>query len=169
MTANWSPSHISALLFRTFAPTHAKTPSKTAPSASIDVLITFDRHGVSAHPNHTSLYHGSLAFLKTLMSRHTGWACPVKFYTLTSINVLRKYASVLDAPASILSVVFLAGKRDAGETPSPLLLVAGWKDYFKGRRAMTAAHRSQMRWFRWGWIAAGRYMVINDLRREKGF
>jgi len=24
-----------------------------------------------------------------------------------------------------------------------------------------------MRWFRWGWVAIGRYMVVNDLRRER--
>jgi N-acetylglucosaminylphosphatidylinositol deacetylase len=33
--------------------------------------------------------------------------------------------------------------------------------------AMTQAHRSQMVWFRYGWITLSRYMVINDLRLEK--
>ena len=31
--------------------------------------------------------------------------------------------------------------------------------------AMTRAHVSQMRWFRWGWIGVSRYMVVNDLGR----
>lgn len=169
MTTNWSPSLISNLLLRTFASNHAKTFSKNAPTASIDVLLTFDRHGISSHPNHISLYHGSVVFLKSLMSKHTGWDCPVKLYTLRSISIARKYVSVLDAPATILSVIFLSGKREAGETPSPLFFVAGMGDYLKGRDAMTKAHQSQMRWFRWGWIGVGRYMVINDLRKEKGF
>ncbi|KAI8161558.1 N-acetylglucosaminyl-phosphatidylinositol de-N-acetylase [Colletotrichum sp. SAR 10_70] len=33
--------------------------------------------------------------------------------------------------------------------------------------AMTMAHKSQMVWFRYGWITLSRYMVINDLRLEK--
>jgi len=32
---------------------------------------------------------------------------------------------------------------------------------------MTTAHKSQMRWFRWGWIVLSRYMVVNDLKLEK--
>jgi len=93
----------------------------------------------------------------------------VKFYTLRSINIVRKYVSILDAPATILSVIFMSGKREAGESPTPLFCVAGLGGYMKGRYAMTKAHKSQMRWFRWGWIGIGRYMVINDLRKEKGF
>ncbi|KAF9877976.1 GlcNAc-PI de-N-acetylase [Colletotrichum karsti] len=33
--------------------------------------------------------------------------------------------------------------------------------------AMTAAHKSQMVWFRYGWITLSRYMVVNDLRLEQ--
>ncbi|KAK2034179.1 GlcNAc-PI de-N-acetylase [Colletotrichum zoysiae] len=32
--------------------------------------------------------------------------------------------------------------------------------------AMTTAHKSQMVWFRYGWITLSRYMVLNDLRLE---
>jgi len=24
-----------------------------------------------------------------------------------------------------------------------------------------------MKWFRWGWIGVSRYMIINDLKKEK--
>ncbi|KAF6804624.1 N-acetylglucosaminyl-phosphatidylinositol de-N-acetylase [Colletotrichum musicola] len=33
-------------------------------------------------------------------------------------------------------------------------------------QAMTQAHKSQMVWFRYGWITLSRYMVINDLRLQ---
>ncbi|RMD42722.1 hypothetical protein DV735_g2416, partial [Chaetothyriales sp. CBS 134920] len=36
----------------------------------------------------------------------------------------------------------------------------------RAREAMVHGHRSQMVWFRWGWITLGRYMLINDLVRE---
>jgi len=32
---------------------------------------------------------------------------------------------------------------------------------------MVQGHKSQMVWFRWGWITIGRYMTVNDLKREK--
>jgi N-acetylglucosaminylphosphatidylinositol deacetylase len=35
------------------------------------------------------------------------------------------------------------------------------------QQAMTGAHKSQMRWFRWGWVGLSRYMVVNDLKLEK--
>lgn len=35
------------------------------------------------------------------------------------------------------------------------------------QKAMTHAHMSQMRWFRWGWIGLSRYMVLNDLVLER--
>jgi N-acetylglucosaminylphosphatidylinositol deacetylase len=37
----------------------------------------------------------------------------------------------------------------------------------RAQKAMTVAHKSQMRWFRWGWIGASRYMVVNDLKLAK--
>lgn len=37
--------------------------------------------------------------------------------------------------------------------------------YRMARGAMTEAHKSQMVWFRHGWIALSRYMYVNDIRR----
>jgi N-acetylglucosaminylphosphatidylinositol deacetylase len=120
---------------------------------------------VSAHPNHQSLYHGSRVFLKDLMRRHSGWEPPIKFYTLTTTNVLRKYLSILDAPASILSIIL--SRKEVGANPAPLLFVSGAADCWTAQTTMTRAHKSQMKWFRWGWIVMSRYMVINVLRKEK--
>lgn len=166
MTTDWDPKHVSSILTRYFAAEVATTPSTSAPETAIDAIITFDARGVSGHPNHTSLYLGSLAFLKTLMQRHAGWECPIKLYTLTSVNVLRKYVSVLDAVVTVVSCI---GRRKSFNRgfPTPLMTVSGPGGVRKAQRAMTAAHKSQMRWFRWGWIGISRYMVINDLKREK--
>jgi len=143
----------------------ASISSKSAPEATIDVLITFDANGVSSHPNHKSLYGGAHAFLKGLMHRHAGWECPIKLYTLTTTNILRKYLSILDSPATIIGSIFR--KKEMGDFPTPLLYVSGIGGYRTAQRAMTTAHQSQMRWFRWGWISMSRYMVVNDLVKEK--
>jgi N-acetylglucosaminylphosphatidylinositol deacetylase len=165
MTATWDKKEISNLLTTTFAPKMAKLSAKKEPETNIDVLITFDRGGVSSHPNHISLYHGAVAFVRSVMANHSGWDPAIKLYTLTSVNIFRKYISVLDAPVIIVKTLFQ--KKEGPPFPGPLLTVSGFKDYRKAQKAMVEAHESQMRWFRWGWIGVARYMVINDLKKEK--
>lgn len=81
--------------------------------------------------------------------------------------------SVLDAPVTMLVAVLgimRASRSSRGkgrEGAGTLLFVSGPMEYVRGVQAMVSAHRSQMRWFRWGWVAAGRFMVVNDLRRER--
>ncbi|TKA29244.1 hypothetical protein B0A50_03754 [Salinomyces thailandicus] len=165
MTAKWDPKLISSILTRYFASKVASTPSSAAPTTLIDAIVTFDKGGVSGHPNHISLYHGAALFLRSLMQRHAGWECPVRLYTLTSVNVLRKYSSVLDSVMTVVTCVWRTKERS--NFPTPLLVVSGPGSMRKAQKAMTTAHKSQMRWFRWGWIGLSRYMVVNDLKREK--
>jgi N-acetylglucosaminylphosphatidylinositol deacetylase len=165
MTVTWHPRLISNLLTTAFAPKMASVSSKEAPQATIDTIITFDAHGISSHPNHKSLHNGAHTFLKALMHRHGGWDCPIKLYTLTTTSVFRKYASLLDAPFTISRAILQ--KKELGSFPTPLLFVSSPVGYRRAQKAMTTAHKSQMRWFRWGWISMSRYMVINELKKEK--
>ncbi|KAH6642278.1 phosphatidylinositol glycan class L [Boeremia exigua] len=165
MTVTWHPRLISNLLTSTFAPKMSSISAKDAPQANIDVIVTFDAHGISGHPNHISLYGGAHAFLKALMHRHNGWECPIKLYTLTTTTIFRKYASLIDAPATLIAAI--VARKELGSFPTPLLSVSSPFAYRTAQRAMTTAHESQMRWFRWGWIGLSRYMIINDLKKEK--
>lgn len=168
MTTTWDAQKIATLLSSAFAPNLSqplKTKSLSAPTATIDVLITFDSKGISSHPNHISLYHGARSFISSLIHNRPGWASPVDLYSLRTVNVVRKYTSFFD---SILSLLVIIGqKKQMGEHPSPLLFLSGIQEVRAAQLAMTSAHKSQMRWFRWGWIAMSRYMVVNDLRLEK--
>lgn len=167
MTKTWESREIAKILAHYFAPKMSSTPSDRAQEAMIDTLITFDSAGVSSHPNHISLFHGAKTFLQQLMQKHSGWESPVKMYTLTSTNVARKYSSFLDAMFTIMTLVWR--KKERSEFPSPLVAVSGPLGLRKAQRAMTSAHESQMRWFRWGWIGVSRYMIVNDLVRVKGY
>jgi N-acetylglucosaminylphosphatidylinositol deacetylase len=167
MTAMWDPKVISNLLAGLFTPKLASTPLTQKPTALINVLITFDQGGVSGHPNHISLYHGACQFMRTLMQGRAGWESPVKMYTLTSTNVVRKYSSVVDCATTVVSAIFM--KKERGQFPTPLITVSGPMGLRKAQQAMTTAHKSQMRWFRWGWIGVSRYMIVNDLQKEKKF
>lgn len=168
MTATWDKVKVANLLSSAFAPNLSK-PMKSkgpdAPTATIDVLITFDESGVSSHPNHISLFHGAKHFISSLVHNRPGWQCPVDLYTLSSVNIARKYSSFFDSIISLALMTFSA--KQMGEHPSPLLFLSGPSELRVAQAAMTTAHKSQMRWFRWGWIGLGRYMVVNDLKLEK--
>ncbi|TLS31474.1 hypothetical protein PpBr36_03395 [Pyricularia pennisetigena] len=147
MTATWDATAISNLLTSAFVP-------NPAAGAMIDVLVTFDKGGVSSHPNHISLYHGARAFVSS--------GSAVDLYTLTSVPFVRKYASIMDA---FMTLAMSWGLQGTSEAKSPEGLVfmnslmpgkaqegSGNKDlrpsYGTAWRAMTEAHKSQMVWFR---------------------
>ncbi|KAI9897723.1 hypothetical protein N3K66_007579 [Trichothecium roseum] len=175
MTATWDADRIANLLSQTFAP-----KPDAAADPSIDVLVTFDARGVSSHPNHVSLYHGARAFVSSLATGSSSSSSstkeasappPVTLYTLRTVGVARKYASIIDG---ILTRVLWSSIGDDGgkKRGADLLFMSalrGGEDgqvYGRGFRAMTEAHRSQMRWFRYGWILLSRYMVVNELTAE---
>ncbi|KAJ4287448.1 N-acetylglucosaminyl-phosphatidylinositol de-N-acetylase [Collariella sp. IMI 366227] len=189
MTATWDPAAISSLLCSAFAPglarsrngnTTATTTGSSAtttssnpttlPTASIDILITFDSSGVSHHPNHISLYHGARAFVSALVANNPGWVSPVDLYTLTTVPMARKYMGFLDVLATLISWAAGADKKNKRH-PGGLVflngLAGGQGGITTAWSAMVKAHRSQMVWFRYGWIGLSRYMYVNDLRLEK--
>ncbi|EAQ88875.1 hypothetical protein CHGG_05494 [Chaetomium globosum CBS 148.51] len=170
MTAKWDSGDISALLCSAFAPNLARMRnSETAPAAAIDVLVTFDAGGVSGHPNHISLYHGAKAFIAELVAGKPGWQPPVDLYTLKTVSLGRKYIGFLDVLTTLASWAVGADKKDK-KHPGGLVFLSslmGYGSITTAWRAMVSAHKSQMVWFRYGWISLSRYMYINDLRLEK--
>lgn len=171
MSKKWDEQKIASLLCSAVAPHLARQRSQadTAPQANIDVLITFDANGVSSHPNHTSLYHGARAFVTALVRGKSEFPCPVDLYTLTTVNILRKYISVYDVLNSLY--LYATGVKHTSEThPETLLFMSSLfgdgASHGTAWKAMTEAHKSQMVWFRYGWITVSRYMVMNDLRLE---
>jgi N-acetylglucosaminylphosphatidylinositol deacetylase len=170
MTAKWDSGDISALLCSAFAPNIARSRnSDTAPAAAIDVLVTFDAGGVSGHPNHISLYHGAKTFIAELVAGKPGWKPPVDLYTLTTVSLGRKYIGFLDVLTTLASWAIGADKKDK-KRPGGLVFLSsllGYGSITTAWRAMVSAHKSQMVWFRYGWISLSRYMFINDLRLEK--
>ena len=179
MNETWSPDKISSLLCSAFAPGLARARSapdadSTPVAASIDVLVTFDAGGVSSHPNHISLYHGARSFVAALVAGKPGWKPPVDLYTLTSVSFIRKYTGILDVFATLGSWAFWSGvMRSGGDKSRPRsmvflnTLVPGGGSATTAWRAMISAHKSQMVWFRYGWITLSRYMYMNDLVLEK--
>lgn len=151
MTANWPAPTISSILFGIF-------PTSSPPT----VIITFDDDGISSHPNHISCLNGVRDYIRTISST-------THLYTLTTVPLWRKYLSTFDGPLSLMfhNINISSGTlSDSTAIPAGLLLVNTPAQTRIAQKAMTHAHVSQMRWFRWGWIGLSRYMVINDLVLE---
>ncbi|KAH7041353.1 putative deacetylase LmbE-like domain-containing protein [Microdochium trichocladiopsis] len=189
MTTTWNADAIATLLQSIFVPSLSSDSPSTETTATVDVILTFDKGGVSSHPNHISLYHGARAFVASLTAGHQSagsssgtTASPVDVYTLTSVPMLRKYASFLDIFYTLASAA--SPRTDKDGKPRTLISASSlWSSgnsrigsseahaadppsYGTARNAMTQAHKSQMVWFRWGWIGLSRYMVVNDLKLE---
>lgn len=129
----------------------------------IDTIITFDNKGVSNHPNHISVLQGAKWFAKHYPRKHH-----LLLYTLNTVPIYRKYLGVLDAfitaaftkkPATSPAEIAYMGTG----APKSTMFMNGWKSYRSAQKAMTEGHKSQMIWFRWGWITLSRYMFFNDL------
>ncbi|XP_007526229.1 N-acetylglucosaminyl-phosphatidylinositol de-N-acetylase isoform X2 [Erinaceus europaeus] len=109
-----------------------------------DLVVTFDAGGVSGHSNHMALY-------SAVRNLHSEAKLPkgCSVLTLQSVNLLRKYLSLLDLPFSLLwaqDVLFLLSSEEATQA----------------KRAMSC-HHSQLLWFRRLYVLFSRYMRINTL------
>lgn len=144
-------------------------------------ILTFDKLGISGHPNHASLPAG----IKHLLSSYKPASSAPKLFTLISVPLPSKYLSIL-APSLakfdihlVDFIHFVEKKLTNGLvaigllSPSPPsdieklaektmpVFVAGFSHYLSALRAMRK-HRSQLVWFRWLYVAFSRYMWVNE-------
>ncbi|VVT48406.1 uncharacterized protein SAPINGB_P001763 [Magnusiomyces paraingens] len=144
-------------------------------------ILTFDYFGVSGHANHRALFHA--AKLLSDESRIAAYSfkpenggsttkreeesilpqnvVSTKYHvwTLKSVPIYRKYIFVLDSFISYLSYF---ASEEALKKKS-FTIVSSFEEYSKTLSAMTKAHVSQMKWFRYAWTIFSRYMVVNDI------
>ncbi|CAE1230795.1 PIGL [Acanthosepion pharaonis] len=121
----------------------ARTILQHIEDISPDVLLTFDRYGVTGHNNHISVYCGCRKIL------HDGRVPNgVAFLSLETTNPLRKYISFLDVPLSVL----LASR----------IYISPLSDVICAQRAMFL-HWTQLTWYRMLYIIFSRYMLLNTV------
>lgn len=114
-------------------------------------VLTFDADGISGHANHRALYHAAV-LAKQRSARDV--------YVLQSLPVWRKYGGYIDALVTYLDAWFADEKNNKSRL---VKIVSSKQEIATIRAAMTDAHVSQMKWFRYGWIYLSRYMIANDL------
>lgn len=160
MTVDWSSEDLAKLVNEII--------QKDTTKKEISIL-TFDQFGVSNHPNHRSLYNAAMLLTRDRESVTGNEELEPKqysFWSLNTISVFRKYTSVLDS-----FVIYLLDKFSINDFSSSVstvdsaTVVSSFEEYSKTLSAMTKAHKSQMKWFRYGWIIFSRYMVVNDIHQ----
>lgn len=145
-------------------PTQRRNPATDEPedASSIlpEVILTFDEHGISQHPNHSACYHGAVRFLEQFPKSYPSSVTPPALFVLPTLPRWRKYLHIFDVPLTLL----VARTRSPG---SHAVLLSDSMHYLSAYGAMTMAHQTQMVWFRWGWVLLGRYMLLNELVQVK--
>ncbi|CAK7324863.1 unnamed protein product [Dovyalis caffra] len=119
-------------------------------SHGIDMIITFDNHGVSGHCNHRDVHYGVRKLLRNVSQSIEAWE-------LVSTSILRKYSGPVDIWLSML----LPMKYPDG-TMHCLLNEHPQKSF----HAM-AEHLSQWVWFRKLFVSFSSYTYVNTLRKIK--
>lgn len=131
------------------------------------VLVTFDENGVSKHPNHISLYHGTRRFYKSYGAK--------KLYVLKSLNFWEKYSFTLLTNVelfvdhlskfvfSFLKVNINISFFNQNLHSNSIKFYSDLNMLSLSYAAMSFGHFSQMVWFRYGWLILSRYLSFNHL------
>ncbi|XP_034033391.1 N-acetylglucosaminyl-phosphatidylinositol de-N-acetylase [Thalassophryne amazonica] len=131
--AEWSTSLVSSLIVK-----HLNTHS-------FNMVLTFDRRGVSGHANHIAIYK---AVSHLASSGQISDDCCL--LSLVTVGVFRKYLSFLELPLSWL-------------LPSSFCCILH-PDCYKQATAAMLCHRTQLLWFRYLYIIFSRYMLVNTFQ-----
>lgn len=126
----------------------AKIIAEEITKHNIDTLLTFDKFGVSGHPNHCDVHHGVCKLARGSVQRIEAWE-------LISTNIFRKYIGPMDIWLSTWI-------QSSQQQESTYCLINGQPS--RSYRAM-AEHYSQWIWFRKLFVLFSSYTYMNTLHR----
>jgi N-acetylglucosaminylphosphatidylinositol deacetylase len=130
-------------------------------SNQLSVIITFDNHGISGHPNHISVYAGVKYYLNDIQKvqrQPNKETKNVYGYKLISTNIFRKFSGIFDFPLTWLHTNVFSNRLNCFVTTNP---IDTWI-------AMTY-HESQFvlipYWWRRFFVVLSRYTYVNTLKQ----
>ncbi|KTB14210.1 N-acetylglucosaminyl-phosphatidylinositol de-N-acetylase [Nakaseomyces glabratus] len=136
-----------------------------------DIILTFDREGISGHRNHIACNEGVISYLKTIKSNSFVF---LELKSLSTWQIISKYSGVVPKLLEIIYNKIRASNktfmsylpnRDSIATDSNVCFISTFDQYALSFAAMCYAHKSQMVWFRYLWWSFSRYVFVNDLSR----
>jgi len=112
----------------------------------IDIVFSFDEHGISQHPNHCSI-HRALRQSQSIMDG-------AEVYSLRTVSICRKYSIYFEALLNLL----ICAPFNWNLSKSDFVILSAPN---KCWNAMSH-HKSQFVWFRKAFVALSRYSWINE-------
>ncbi|KAA1067804.1 N-acetylglucosaminyl-phosphatidylinositol de-N-acetylase [Puccinia graminis f. sp. tritici] len=140
---------------------------------NIDLIITFDHHGVSGHTNHRAiasalsrLVHTDPKFPTTMMLRSPGLIEKYSSLFWMPYTLYRHHRTLSQDTQKTSSTDPIRKRRpsDSRLSSHNTLLISTPGQYWEARRAFNQ-HVSQLAWFRRLWLLSSRLMWINELAR----
>lgn len=125
----------------------------------IDLIISFDRRGISGHRNHRSIFF-ALQFYRNELLKKNSTKNSILIYQLKSEGILLKFLSIFNLIPKIFELVCLRWSRPSSKdlfvVNSPRQVLRGFRSFY--------SHRSQMKWFRHLYTLFSQYMFFNHLQ-----
>jgi len=121
---------------------------------NIQIVMTFDSHGVSGHPNHRAVYNGVRTFMMEVTKRMKSTEEGIQCWELVSTSILRKYTGPLEIYVPLYNSE--VAKLHKFINPSP------WTSIVAMSR-----HQSQWVWYRRLFVLFARYTYVNTLKLMK--
>lgn len=118
-------------------------------SHCIDMIITFDKYGVSGHCNHRDVHYGVCRLL------HDNSRRDIEVWELVSTNIFRKYSGPIDVWLSMFWVML----------PSNGTMHCLVNEHSRRSFNAMAQHKSQWVWFRKLFVILSSYTYMNTLRK----
>eukprot|EP00850_Spirogloea_muscicola_P000408 SM000002S05488 [mRNA] locus=s2:53542:55597:+ [translate_table: standard] len=124
---------------------------------NVVLILTFDRYGVSGHPNHRAVHGGvrSLVLQQRGTTNVVSDTSSLEAWELTSTNVFRKFCGPFDIAFSLLE--YYLSKQGTAQCYVSLSV-------YTSIVAMRQ-HATQWVWFRWLFVLFARYTYVNTLKR----
>eukprot|EP00250_Pteridium_aquilinum_P006158 c16131_g1_i1 orf=205-996(+) len=126
--------------------------SRTVTKHNIDMIITFDKYGVSGHANHIAVHGGVCRFLWNC-ARNSQNNLSVEAWKLESVNIIQKYSGPIYVLWSMWS------NKNTNQSHH---------FYSKSPRHSTAAmrlHATQWLWYRRMFVIFSHYTYMNTLHK----
>ncbi|WWD18200.1 hypothetical protein CI109_102650 [Kwoniella shandongensis] len=148
--------------------TIASIVQRSLSSNPADLIITFDKFGITRHRNHIALAHSLLHLdipTPMVMVLHTPYT--ILKFTGPFYPLYLKLRSFLETIYHAMITLTThedgsASKAKTKEREEMAVLISSPGEYLLSLRAMMA-HKSQLVWFRWLYITFSRLMWVNEL------
>ncbi|CCW62223.1 unnamed protein product [Phytomonas sp. EM1] len=116
-------------------------------NGSISTLVTFDKFGVSGHPNHIAVHNGVLGLKR-------GMPPGLLFLQLRSRSILSKYTGIFSVLSPLLFMKENRDRRNFFIPIPPFSLLCTWNAMMN--------HATQLVWFRYLFVIFSSYTYLNE-------